>query len=62
MQLTIPFPNGILRNKTLLVYADQALVSGFSFLSGVVMARYLGVEGFGGYSVAWLERLLPKYI
>jgi len=62
MQLTIPFPKGILRNKTMFVYADQPLVSGLIFLSGVVMARYLGVEGFGVYSVAWLERLLPKYI
>ena len=62
MQLTIPFPKGILRNKTMFVYADQALVSGLSFLSGVVMARYLGVEGFGVYSVAWLGVLIASSI
>jgi O-antigen/teichoic acid export membrane protein len=62
MQLTIPFPKGILRNKTMLVYADQALVSGLSFLSGVVMARYLGVEGFGFYSLAWLGVLIASSI
>ncbi|CAN5576438.1 hypothetical protein BH11BAC2_BH11BAC2_08930 [soil metagenome] len=62
MQLSIPLPKRLLRNTTLLVYADQAVVSGFSFLSGVVLARYLGVQGFGVYSIAWLGVLIASSI
>jgi O-antigen/teichoic acid export membrane protein len=35
------------RRTTLLVFADQAMVSGCNFLVGALMARYLGVSDFG---------------
>lgn len=62
MQLSLTFPKNIFRNATLLVYGDQAIVSGFSFLSSVVLARFLGVDGFGIYSVAWLGVLIASSI
>lgn len=33
---------------------DQAMVSGVNFLSGVIIARYLGIEEFGVFSIALL--------
>jgi O-antigen/teichoic acid export membrane protein len=62
MQLSLPITKSLFRNQTLLVYGDQAIVSGFSFLSGVVLARYLGVNGFGIYSIAWLGVLIASSI
>lgn len=62
MQISIPAPKALLRNSTLLVYADQALVSGLNFLSGVMLARFLGLEGFGIYSIAWLGVLIASSI
>lgn len=62
MQLSLPITKSFFRNQTLLVYCDQAIVSGFSFLSGVVLARYLGVNGFGIYSIAWLGVLIASSI
>lgn len=62
MQLSLSIPKYILRNPTLLVYGDQAIVSGFSFLSSVVLARFLGIDGFGIYSVAWLGVLIASSI
>jgi O-antigen/teichoic acid export membrane protein len=62
MQLSLPITKSIFRNQTLLVYGDQAIVSGFSFLSGVTLARYLGVNGFGIYSIAWLGVLIASSI
>ncbi len=38
--------------------ADQGLVSGANVLTGVVLARLLGVAGFGTYSLAWAVLLL----
>jgi O-antigen/teichoic acid export membrane protein len=38
--------------------ADQAVVSGGNFVAGVVLARLLGVDGFGVFSLAWLLLLL----
>ncbi len=37
-----------------LVVADQAFVSGMNFLTGVVLARYLGLAEFGVFTLAWL--------
>ena len=62
MQLSLTFPKNIFRNATFLVYGDQAVVSGFSFLSSVLLARFLGVDGFGIYSVAWLGVLIASSI
>ncbi len=33
---------------------DQALVSGTSFLTAILVARYLGVEDFGKFSLVWM--------
>ena len=34
--------------------ADQALVSGVNFLTGLLLARYLGLEEFGRFTLAWI--------
>ncbi|MGD2137009.1 MAG: MATE family efflux transporter [Gammaproteobacteria bacterium] len=34
--------------------ADQGMVSGASFLTGILLARYLGVDEFGVYTLGWL--------
>lgn len=34
--------------------ADQALVSAVNFLTGIVVARAVGVAGFGAFSLAWM--------
>lgn len=34
--------------------ADQAVVSGSNFITGIITARTLGVEDFGQFSLAWL--------
>jgi O-antigen/teichoic acid export membrane protein len=37
-----------------LVLIDQGLVSGVNFLVGILLARFLGVEVFGLFSLAWM--------
>ena len=36
---------------------DQAMVSGVNFLTGILLARFLGIREFGVYSLAWLSVL-----
>lgn len=36
------------------VLTDQGLVSGINFLVGILLARFLGVELFGMFSLAWM--------
>ena len=62
MQLTLSASRNYLKSTTALVYADQLVVSGFSFISSVIMARFLGVQGFGIYSIAWLGVLIASSI
>ena len=62
MHLSIPITKNIFKNTTLLIYADQLIVSGLSFVSGVTLARLLGVQGFGIYSIAWLGVLIASSI
>lgn len=62
MQISLAQPKQLLKNGIFIIYADQAVVSGFSFLSGVVMARYLGLQGFGVYSIAWLGVMIASSI
>jgi len=33
--------------------ADQAMVSGSNVLTGILLARFLGTDGFGEYTLAW---------
>ena len=37
--------------------ADQAVISGVNFLTGILLARYLGLEGFGQFTLAWMAVL-----
>ncbi len=62
MQLSIPLTKNFIRNSSVLVYADQLIVSGLSFVSSVTLARLLGVSGFGVYSIAWLGVLIASSI
>jgi O-antigen/teichoic acid export membrane protein len=41
---------------------DQVIVSGVNFLTMVILARTLGVEHFGRFSIAWLVLLFFKSI
>jgi O-antigen/teichoic acid export membrane protein len=34
--------------------SDQALVSGANFVTGILIARFLGIEEFGHFTLAWL--------
>ncbi len=40
--------------------ADQGAVSGFNFLTGVLLARMLGLHDFGVFSLAWLAVLFAN--
>lgn len=63
MVLTIPIQRFLTRHSsTLVVYADQLLVSGFNFISSFVIARLLGLHGFGIYSIAWMGVLIASSI
>jgi O-antigen/teichoic acid export membrane protein len=42
--------------------ANQATVSGANFLTGLLVARQLGIEGFGLFSLAWLVVLFAQSI
>jgi O-antigen/teichoic acid export membrane protein len=42
--------------------ADQAMVSGANFLTGVMLARGLGIAEFGRFSLAWLVVLFVQSI
>ena len=37
--------------------ADQSLVSGVNFVTTILLARVIGSEGFGVYSLAWIVML-----
>lgn len=62
MHISLSLPKNILRSGTFVVYADQALVSGTSFISTIILARYLGVNGFGVYSIAWVGVMIASGI
>jgi O-antigen/teichoic acid export membrane protein len=36
---------------------DQAMVSGANFFTGIILVRYLGLEEFGRFTLAWLSIL-----
>jgi O-antigen/teichoic acid export membrane protein len=37
--------------------ADQTMVSGVNFLTGILLARHLGLRGFGVFTLAWMAVL-----
>lgn len=41
-------------------FADQMVVSGSNFLTGILVARYLGIREFGLFSLAWLVILFAQ--
>jgi O-antigen/teichoic acid export membrane protein len=42
--------------------ADQAMVSGVNFLTGILLARYLGIAEFGRFTLLWLVILFVNTI
>ncbi len=48
----------IVRGKELWALSDQALVSAANFLTNVMLARTLGLSGFGVFAFAWMIVLL----
>ncbi len=42
--------------------ADQTMVSGVNFLTGILLARYLGLEEFGRFTLAWMAVLFVNSI
>jgi O-antigen/teichoic acid export membrane protein len=49
-------------SSTLITLADQAVVSGSNFLIGIVLARVLGIEGYGLFALLWMVVLFGKSI
>lgn len=45
-----------------LALIDQALVSGVNFLTGILLARFLGIEEFGRFTLVWMLVLLVNMI
>ncbi len=48
------------RLRTPLVLADQGFVSGVNFLSTLLLARFLGIEEFGRFTLAWMVVLFAN--
>jgi O-antigen/teichoic acid export membrane protein len=42
--------------------ADQSLVSGVNFLTGIMLARFLGLEEFGRFTLAWMAVMFVNSI
>lgn len=42
--------------------ADQAMVSGVNFFTGILLARYLGIEEFGRFTLVWMTVLFVNSI
>jgi len=42
--------------------ADQLIVSGVNFFTGILLARYLGIEEFGRFALAWMVVLFVNSI
>lgn len=40
-----------------LTFIDQAIVSGTNFLTGILFARFLGVEAYGKFTLIWMSVL-----
>lgn len=44
----------LLHSQKTFVLADQALVSGGNFIVGILLARQLGIAGYGVFSILWV--------
>jgi len=40
--------------KRLIVFVDQAMVSGINFLLGILLVRWLGLEEYGVFALCWM--------
>lgn len=49
-------------SRTNLALMDQAVVSGVNFLTGILLARFLGLEEFGRYTLVWMAVLLVNML
>ncbi|MFK7946090.1 MAG: lipopolysaccharide biosynthesis protein [Saprospiraceae bacterium] len=49
-------------SSTILALTDQAVVSGSNFLIGIVLARVLGIDGYGLFALLWMIVLFGKSI
>ncbi|MBQ0799829.1 MAG: hypothetical protein KBT63_11145 [Porticoccaceae bacterium] len=45
-----------------LALVDQAMVSGVNFLTGLLIARFLGIEAFGVFTLVWMSVLFVNSI
>ena len=45
-----------------LTFLDQVIVSGVNFLTGVLLARFLGLEEFGRFTLLWMLVLLVNMV
>jgi O-antigen/teichoic acid export membrane protein len=55
------FKNGLVRHSDLnWALLDQSTASGVNFLTTVILARQLGLEGFGVFMLAWMVLLFFK--
>ena len=43
-------------------FTDQAMVSGVNFLTGLLLARSLGIEAFGKFTLLWMTVLFVNSI
>lgn len=41
-------------SRTTIIFLDQAMVSGVNFTTGLLFARFLGIEEFGRFALAWM--------
>lgn len=55
---------GLLRRHGHLNWAliDQAMISGVNFLTGIMLARFLGLEEFGRFTLAWMVVLFVNSV
>jgi len=51
--LNFPKPLLVRHVKANLAFVDQAFVSGMNFLTGLALARFLGLEGYGEYVLVY---------
>ena len=50
--------NKLLKDDRSVLLADQSLVSGTNFITGILLARMLGPENFGRYAFVWLVLMI----
>ena len=54
------FSRLVQRLRIPLMLGDQGLISGVNFLSNILLARFLGIEEFGRFTLAWMVDLFAN--